>query len=244
MVALGIVHQSYDWDPKAAQRAFSKASELAPDNLFALEGQAAFLWFTGANCEALPIFERLISESPEDAGYFAWYADAMRPFDIDRAIRYWEQAIKVEPSYLLAYPFIIEHASVEVARTTLHKMEQVFGESYELWVGRIAFAYRSGDLATAEQLAQERPNDVLLAIVCINRDQPDLQQAFPAWLQAYEDRNELILLFVVRHHERLGIHDGFRELLQKPGIRDYVEAFRRNQPANQHCVLPDHKTLG
>lgn len=193
-VSLGVVKLRYEWDWQGAEREFTRAIELNPENASAHFWYASLLNVTGRPTEALAESERAKEIDPFSPLVIMNLGRAYyRARDYDRAIDYLEKAVAEDPKnssalYVLGYVYLAKRMHEEARKV----FEKIFSTNKWLAAAPLGHTYgRLGMRAEALKILKEmdRKKDIPAqerAIVYIGLGDND--RAF-AWLEdAYRER--------------------------------------------------------
>jgi TolB-like protein/Tfp pilus assembly protein PilF len=148
--ALAQIAQNFEWDLETAERHYTRALELAPNNALARMWRVELLVIRGRP-EAPAEMERALALDPLSpiANSLAAFAHLFVSRDFARAAHFWERVAELDP----AFPLLLEHAPLayvaladpDAARAVLLRLAKTAADSqaFAAWAGAAA-AVRSG----------------------------------------------------------------------------------------------------
>jgi tetratricopeptide (TPR) repeat protein len=225
-VALGAIHEAYDWDFAAADREFRRAIQLDPGNAAARLWYGLFLRDQGRLDEAVPEIERAHQLDPVSPFTSAAMASIqVRRGKYDAALDLFHSILEVEPlspSTHLRLAFLYHRTSrVPEAIGALQRVRElapedpvllsVIAASYEGW-GMKDQAQRV--LAELERLASRKyvsPFELAIAYDAAG----DAERAIAYLEKAFEERSSGFAYFAKKKFKTVQSHPRFAILLRK-----------------------------
>ena len=229
-VSLGRIKAYYDWDWKAAGRAFSHAVALNPASPDARREYGLYLAVVGRPEEAVAETRRALALDPISLpANFAvgWALISGRQYD--DTLAHFRRSLDIDPRFTAAHHFIgLGYIGKRMYREAIPELQRALRLSDDslLVIAELGFAYgAAGDIRESERLLSQLDEMRSKRYVSpyyeavINAGLGRREQAFSQLEQAYRDRSRrLWALKVVPTWDHLRADPRFGDLLRRIGL--------------------------
>jgi non-specific serine/threonine protein kinase len=218
----------YDWDLTAADRAFRRSIELAPDSLGSIVWYTAFLAITGRVDDARREGRRLVEIDPLSVNAATAFGQALYfAREYDEATTVLKRALEMEPTYPTALIFLgmIHLIRNELAQAVACSEQAAAVFQHPYWLaqkgGFYGFAGRHDEARAIVGELKELASHSYVSPYCfvwLYYGLGDLESLKAAFQAAFEERNGLLMTLHSPWNDLIRHEPFFQELVRKVGL--------------------------
>jgi len=193
-IEIAWIQAAHDWDFRGANGSFSRALELAPDNVEALRGAASLARMLGDLERSIPLFQRALAQDPLSAGGHSALGFALQAADRDvEAEAALRKALELTPGRIKTNAVLaVVLCDLGRGEDALAQLAQEPHEGFRMWARAIVhhrLGHRADSDAALAEMIEKHSSECPFQIAEVYGSRGQVDEAFE-WLErAYVEKD-------------------------------------------------------